>query len=410
MAPVVAVVGAACHSDRRGLVRRRVEAQGAPAQVTGVTASADDEDSITVSWDAVPDVCAAGDVLKYQPRWDDAAGFGSPDTLSLAMLISAPQDNYRITGLQESTEYFVQVRAVCQDIIFGDIEAGEWSAPASATTLLGTPARVTGVSATADDHDSITVNWTAAARADGYVVQWDTDFAFGSPSEATVSSGSTVTHVITGLQEDTEYHVRVYATRTGFADGDPSHPASATTMLQPPGRVTGVNLSAASDVSIDVSWSAALRAGAYRVEWGTASGTYTDSATTTSISHAVSGLTYSTTYYFQVTATRAGAADGTPSAEENETTEAAPTPGQVTGLSATAISDREVQVTWSAAQHANGYVVQWDVGSAFSDPDEAVVGSRTGAIVEFLRAETEYFVRVKGTRAGAADGGLVIRR
>ena len=384
---------------------RTAEAQGTPGQVTGVSvsASADDHDSVTVSWNPAPDTCDSTRVLQYQPRWDDDSGFGSPDTLALGDLISASHDSYQIDGLQESTQYFVQVRAVCRDLIFGFIDAGAWSAAASATTLPGRPAQVTGVSATADDHDSITVSWTAAARAEGYVVQWDTDPAFASPGDAAVSSGSTVTYAIAGLQEDTEYHVRVYATRAGFDDGASSAPASATTELQPPSQVTGLSAVAASDVSIDVSWASAIRADGYRAEWGTTSGAYTGSATTSSISHTITGLTHSTTYYIRVTATRTGAADGVPSAETNEATENAPTPGQVTGVAVAALSDRELQATWAAATNATGYVVQWDTVDTFPDPDEART-SGTGVIIERLMAETEYHVRVKGTRNSATDG------
>ena len=382
---------------------RTAEAQGTPDQVTGVSASADDHDSITVSWNPAPDTCEGLRVLEYQPRWDDDSGFGSPDTLNPGDFISASQDSYQIDGLQETTEYFVQVRAVCRDTIFGYADYDAWSAPASATTLSGRPARVTGVSAVADDHDSITARWRAAARAEGYVVQWDTDSAFPSPNDAAVNSGSTVTYAIAGLQEDTEYHVRVYATRAGFDDGASSALASATTDLQPPSRVTGLSAVAASDVSIAVSWAAAMRADGYRVEWGTTSGAYTGSATTSSISHTITGLTHSTTYYIRVTATRTGAADGVPSAETSEATETAPTPGQVSGLALSALSDRELQATWTAAANATGYLVQWDTVDTFADPDEARA-SGTGVVIERLRAETEYHVRVQGARAGATAG------
>ena len=56
-----------------------------------------------------------------------------------------------------------------------------------------------------------------------------------------------------------------------------------------------------------------------------------------------------------------------------------------------------------AAGSATGYVVEWDTDIAFSDPDEARA-SGAGVIIERLRAETEYHVRVQGTRDGASDG------
>ena len=265
------------------------------------------------------------------------------------------------------------------------------------------PDQVTGVSAAPDDHDSITVSWYAVPEADGYVIQWDQDGTFSSPSESTIRSGATVTYNITGLQEGTTYHIRAYATQTGLADGRPSAPANATTTLQPPAQVTGVSAAATSDVTINVTWSAAIRADGYRVEWGTTSGAYSGGATTSSTSYTITGLTHSTTYHVRVTATRTGASDGTPSSERSAATEAAPTPAQVTGLSAVAISDREIQATWSAAANATGYVVQWDTDTAFPEPEQANVAN-TGAIIERLLPETEYFVRVKGTRNGATDG------
>ena len=117
----------------------------------------------------------------------------------------------------------------------------------------------------------------------------------------------------------------------------------------------------------------------------------------------VTGLTASTRYHFQVIATRAGASDAPPSDEVIATTDAATTPVQVTGVSVSAISDRELQVTWDAATNATGYVVQWDTDGTFADPDEALA-SGAGVVIERLRAETEYHVRVKGTRNGATDG------
>ena len=378
----------------------RVEAQGALPQVTGVSASADDHDSITVSWNAVTSTCGSN-TLYYEVRWDEDSGFASPQDEDF---IPDTTDRYRITGLQEGATYFVQVRGVCVDLFGFYTAEGAWSAADDATPEAAPPAgQVTGVGATADDHDSITVTWSATTDADGYVVQWDTDSSFGSPSDATIGSGSTVTYRVTGLQEDTTYHVRVYATQTGVEDGTPSSARDATTTLQPPGPVTGVLPTADSDVAITVTWTAALRAGGYRMEWGTTSGTYTGSATTTSASYTVDGLTHSTIYYFRVTATRAGAADGAPSAEVSEDTEAAPTPGQVTGVDATGASDSEIEVEWDAAQHATGYIVEWDTTATFDAPDQAsVIGTR--AIIERLRASTEYFVRVAATRAGAANG------
>ena len=125
---------------------RTAEAQSDPAQVTGVSASADDHDSITVSWNAVTSTCGSN-TLYYEVRWDDDSGFASPQ---VEEFIPNTTDSYQITGLQEGTPYFVQVRGVCVDPIFGLYTSeGAWSVAASATTDLQPPERVTGVIADA---------------------------------------------------------------------------------------------------------------------------------------------------------------------------------------------------------------------------------------------------------------------
>ena len=285
---------------------RTAEAQGTPGQVTGVSASADDHDSVTVSWNAVTSTCGSN-TLYYEVRWDDDSGFASPQD---EMYIPDTTDRYQITGLQEGTPYFVQVRGVCVNF-FGDyMSAGAWSVADSATTDLQPPERVTGVIADATSDVEIMVSWMMAIRAGGYVVQW---------------------------REDGQ--------------------------------------------AFDASRQAAVAA----------------------LMYDVTGLTADTRYYFQVIATRAGATDAAPSDEADATTENAPTPAQVADVAVAALSDRELQVTWAAAANATGYLVQWDTDDTFPDPKQSKVAG-TGVIIESLMAETEYHVRVKGTRNGATDG------
>lgn len=167
-------------------------------------------------------------------------------------------------------------------------------------------------------------------------------------------------------------------------------------------QVTGLVATAASDTEITLRWDLAPRAASYLVEWGVASGVYTGSATTTSLTHTVSGLLPETRYYFRLTATGSIAA-GLPSHEANAATNPAPQPEQVAGVSATAISDHEIQVEWQAARHATGYVVQWDTDVVFPKPEQAEV-TGTADIIEHLKSESEYFVRVYGTRNGATEG------
>ena len=91
-------------------------------------------------------------------------------------------------------------------------------------------AKPTGVKLTADG-TKIRVDWTAVTGATGYKVQWNTSDAWTSPSEGTVSSGSTTNYTInpsTPLTANTRYYVRVLPTKSG-ADEPPSDVKDTTT-------------------------------------------------------------------------------------------------------------------------------------------------------------------------------------
>ena len=90
-------------------------------------------------------------------------------------------------------------------------------------------AQVTGVSVTSGNA-RLVVNWTAVDNATGYQVQWKSggqSYNTGN-RQATVTSGTTTSHTITGLTNGAEYTVRVSATRTDANDGPPSAEETGT--------------------------------------------------------------------------------------------------------------------------------------------------------------------------------------
>ena len=97
-------------------------------------------------------------------------------------------------------------------------------------------AQVTGV--TVDEGDAqLVVNWTAVDNATGYTVQWKSggqDYNTGD-RQATVASGMTMSHTITGLTNGTAYLVQVIATRTDANDGPPSAEVTTGTPAVPTG-------------------------------------------------------------------------------------------------------------------------------------------------------------------------------
>ena len=307
-----------------------------PAQVSGVAASALSDTAISVSWSA------AANADGYLVQWTTAG-----QSFDAARQASVTGTSHTITGLQYSTEYRIQVIATRTDVANGPPS----DPPATATTNAPpVPAQVSGVQASARSDTAISVSWSAAANADGYLVQWATaGQSFDAARQASVTGTG---HTITGLQYSTDYRIQVIATRTGATNGPPSQPTNArTNPLPPPVQVSGVQASARSDTAISVSWSPAANADGYLVQWATAGQSFdaTRQASVTGTTHTITGLAFSTAYLVRVVSTRTNAANGPPSQSANARTNAALLPAQVSGVQASALSDNEVSVSWSAA-------------------------------------------------------------
>ena len=233
------------------------------------------------------------------------------------------------------------------------------------------PGQVTGVRITPGT-GRLTVAWDTATDADGYKVQWKSGaetFADAATAgrEATVSSGSTTSHTITGLTNGTAYDVQVIATRTNADDETPSAPASGTPVAVP-GQVTGVRITPGTG-RLTVAWDTATDADGYKVQWKSGAETFADAATAgreatvssgSTTSHTITGLTNGTAYDVQVIATRTNAEDGTPSAPASGT----PSPrARITGVAFTNVPSNdtyglgdtiEVSITFNQAVEVTG--------------------------------------------------------
>ena len=373
---------------------RNIPAPAPPAQVSGVRAAALSDTEVSVSWSA------AANADGYVVQWATVG-----QSFDTAREASVAGTSHTITGLEPNTDYRVQVIATRTTAVATGPPS---SPPATATTNAPLPpAQVSTVAAAALSDTEISVSWSAVAFATAYVVEWREDGAYHAANRRAVVSGTS--HTITGLEPSTAYFIRVAATRTGAANGPPSFPeATATTNAPlPPAQVSTVAAVALSDTEVYVVWEPVANATAYVVEWreGGAYHAANRRAVVSGTSHTITGLEYSTAYFIRVAATRTGAVNGPPSfPEATATTNVPPTPAQVTGVQASALSDTEISVSWSAAENATAYVVEWrEDGESHADDRRAVVAG-TEAIIENLEPETEYFIRVFGTREGAANG------
>ena len=216
------------------------------------------------------------------------------------------------TGLNPGDAYDYQV------IPSDSAGPGTTSNIASAVTL---PAKVTGLNPNAVSGSEIDLSWNTAAGASTYLVQ---RAPHGSSSWTTISSGSSATsYNDTGLNSGTTYDYQVAAVNNG-GTGAFSDIQSATTNTVPPGKVTGVNPNAVSPTEIDLTWTPTSGATAYEVDRSSVSATtgYAPVATGLgSASYNDTGLSPSTQYWYEVTASNT-AGPGTTSDAATATTPA----------------------------------------------------------------------------------------
>ena len=320
------------------------------AQVTGVGVAPGNA-QLVVTWTAVDN--ATG----YTVQWTSGGqAYNTGDRQ--ATVTSRSTTSHTITGLANGTEYTVQVSAT---------RTGANDGPPS-DEMTGTPfttppppppvtdlAQVLGVGV-APGNAQLVVTWTAVDNATGYTVQW-TSGGQGYNSgdrQATVTSGTTTSHTITGLANGTEYTVQVSATRTGANDGPPSDEMTGTPFTTPPppppvtdlAQVLGVGV-APGNAQLVVTWTAVDNATGYTVQWtsggqgynsGDRQATVTSGTTT---SHTITGLANGTEYTVQVSATRTGANDGPPSDEMTGTPTAPTAAGIAVSTAALTVTEQD---------------------------------------------------------------------
>ena len=300
---------------------------------------------LVVMWDAV----TGAD--EYKVQWKSGSeGYGSERQAS-----GVGVTTWTIPGLAAGTAYTVRVFAAAT----GYPDSAP-SAEATGTPKEPAPARVANVRA-APGVGELVVTWDAVAGAGGYKVQWKSGSeSYAAARERTVAGGTTTRDVIPGLTPGTAYTVRVVATRAGVPDGQPS--AEATATPEALGRVAGVRLEPGAGRFV-VTWDAVAGAGGYKVQWKSGSESYAAArertvaggATTRDV---IPDLTPGTAYTVRVVATKAGVADGPPSAEATGTLPALtaiPPKLTISGVPAKITSTAALTVTFTFDEAVTGF-------------------------------------------------------
>jgi hypothetical protein len=235
-----------------------------------------------------------------------------------------------LSGLTAATAYNIQVSAIN---VSGE---GALCSSVSMSTapILTAPTGLTLVSFTGS---TINFAWQPVAGATGYKLYKNGVF---------ISSVTTTSGGFSGLAGATSYSVQVSATY-GSLEGplcNPTYMSTPSVNLGTPAWVTGINTTAST---LKFAWEAVAGATGYRIY---KNGIFTTTASTNFIE--LSGLTASTTYSIQISATN-DSLEGALCSPRSMTTAAASL--APTGLTLTSATATSIQFSWSGVTGASGY-------------------------------------------------------
>ncbi len=243
----------------------------------GLTSSAIGNNSATISWSPVTNALsyAVDYKLNSSATW---TSFATAQTATTASL----------TGLIQGSLYDWRVRATCT------AGTGNYVSAQFTTTI---PCGVaSGLTATAITSTSATLGWAAVTGATSYNVQYRIVGA-----AAWTSTTSTInSRAITGLTASSNYEFQV---QTVCVSGTSAFTASTTfTTSAPPAcnATSGLTASAITATSATLGWAAVTGAVSYNVQYRIVGAAAWTSATSATNSVAISGLTASSNYEFQV--------------------------------------------------------------------------------------------------------------
>ncbi|MFY9615690.1 MAG: N,N-dimethylformamidase beta subunit family domain-containing protein [Candidatus Dormiibacterota bacterium] len=353
---------------------------GAPAAPTGLTAGAVSPTQINLSWTA----SSGATSYKIQRSPNGSTGWSQVGTSTAAA--------YMDTGLNPSTTYYYQVLA---SNATGDSGPSNL---ASASTPVAAPAAPTGLTATAFSASQINLGWTASGGATSYKIQRSPD---GTSGWTQVGTSTTTSFSNTGLSPSTTYYYRVLASNA-TGDSGPSTVASAATPAGAPGAPTGLTASAVSTSQVNLGWNAVSGATSYKVQRSpNGSSGWTQVGTSTAAAYMDMALAASTTYYYRVLASN-GSGDSGPSNTASATTPQAAPPAP-TGLTATAASSWQINLSWTASAGATSYKIQ---RSPNGSTGWAQVGTSTATSTKdtSLSPSTTYYYRVLASNATSDSG------
>ncbi|MGH7597289.1 MAG: fibronectin type III domain-containing protein, partial [bacterium] len=359
-----------------------------PAAPNSLTATAASNTQINLTW---ADNASNEEGFKIERKLTAGVTFNQIAT------VGAGVTNYSDTGLSSTTSYTYRVRA------HNDGGHSAYSSQVSVTTLPDPPPAPSGLTATTVSNSRIDLAWTDNATTEtGFKIERKIG-AGGTYTQIDTVGANVTSYASTGLTGSTAYYYRVRAYNvsgnSAYSDG-----ANATTQQDAPAAPSGLAATAISNERIDLTWTDnSGNEDGFKIEIKAgASGTYTQitSVAANVTSYSSTGLEAATEYFFRVRGFN-GTGNSAYSNEDSATTLPDP-PAAPGSLSATAVSQNQINLTWTDnANNENGFKIESKLSAAATYNEIATVGANVTSYSNTgLSGSTEYMYRVRAHNAG----------
>ena len=225
------------------------------------------------------------------------------------------------------------------------------------TAKLLPPTQVTGLTYGARSADYVSLRWNKDANADGYIVEYLSTDRFVKLTDKT--SGSSVSHKVTGLEPGKLYKFRIRAYRNVNGTRVYAAYSDVLKVRTLPTAMTGLTLGARTDTSISLKWDKNESANGAIVEMydGSKWVTVATKTSNSSVSHKITGLKASTAYKFRVRA-YINDEEGRIYSVYNVTLNEATSPSAVTNFRNTIAARTALRFNWDKNTTADGYCIE----------------------------------------------------